>query len=263
VHDFSSNGSTKPTMRRFVAVILVVLGIVVYVNANVSIAFAGQLIVLVGIFCFTPELFSMTSRYGAFTRRTVALVFLCVAMYFLLKASNSTDRIERSAMGFSSMTNWLICAAFIIPDIVRFFGHCSTGFYMAAGEMPEPDYSLAKKAIMEGDFDAAVKHFREYIDADPLDQRVRYEMAQLYHKHVKNAELACYWYDKVTAYKRGSPLELTSFRQQIELLCQNGDTPSARLVHVNMNRIFSTNPGTSAAFNIIEDFELELQDDKV
>lgn len=239
-------GDDAPVARRRLFGLLCVLSACALILWSHPAAWLGSVaLACLGLILLAPELRRAGSGHPArLARRVLGLALLTLALW-----GTRTYLLPHAHAPASSwfLFVWLAAAIVFAPDLAALLSAKTSSFFFPgyAASTPLADYSAAKAALARHDYEAAARAYRDYAQADPGDQRVRLELAQLYRHEMKEKAAAVYWYEKVIAFGRRNETEALAYRALIELLVQHRERPRARALLRQMEQTFPAHPYTA------------------
>ena len=235
----------RPTRRRLVSLLCVFLAVWLIGLGHPIYMLGGLLVSLGAVVGFGPDIERFSpSAASRIVRRIIGLVLIAIAA-----TASRGGGFSDATVGALVLFVWVAAAVAFSPDLAEFTTHKVSAVFFPNYDASTPlsDYSLARAAAKAHDYERAARAYRDYAEADPDDQRVRLELAQLYRHELKDKPAAAYWYEKVIAYAKRNELEALAHRALVELFCQSQDRFKARAALAAMEAAFPEHAYTAAA----------------
>jgi len=150
---------------------------------------------------------------------------------------------------------------FLVLKITTIVSNRLPNPYMNNDATDSSDYSLAKAAVAREDWETAVREYRNYADRYPEDPVPPLQIAFIYRHHLKQEDIALYWFEKVIQIGGNSEAQPVAFLEKMRILCSTDKVEQARELHQEMLKRFPKHPSTQTAGELLKQLQTRKDDD--
>lgn len=145
--------------------------------------------------------------------------------------------------------------AFFAPDLAEMVGGAARGLLFSGGTPLPSDLSVGKHRERNGDWEGAVKAYRQYAAEDPEDIRPLIHIALIYHHKMEKKDVALYWYDKALSFPGYQGIQALAFFEKAKILRDREDLDGLKGLYHDMIPGFPAHPSTVAVQEFIKSLE--------